>query len=47
MDLSGVAGEQVFHTHLNVGDAQVRLVGTSSDITVRVKLEKILTGGAR
>jgi YbbR domain-containing protein len=47
MDLSGVAGEQVFHTHLNVGDAQVRLVDTSSDITVRVKLEKILTGGAR
>jgi YbbR domain-containing protein len=47
MDLSGVAGEQVFHTHLNVGDAQVRLVDTSSDITVRVRLEKILTGGAR
>ncbi len=47
MDLSGVAGQQVFHTHLNIGDAQVRLVDTSSDITVRVKLEKILTGGAR
>jgi YbbR domain-containing protein len=47
MDLSGVAGEQVFHTHLNVGDAQVRLLDTSSDITVRVKLEKILTGDAR
>jgi YbbR domain-containing protein len=47
MDLSGVAGEKVFHTHLNVGDSQVRLVDTSSDITVRVKLEKLLTGGAR
>jgi YbbR domain-containing protein len=47
INLSGVAGEQVFHTHLNIGDPQVRLVDTSSDITVRVKLEKILTGGAR
>ena len=47
IDLSGVAGEKVFHTHLNVGDAQVRLVDASSDITVRVKLEKILNGGAR
>jgi YbbR domain-containing protein len=47
MDLSNVAGEKVFYTHLNVGDAQVRLVDTSSDITVRVKLEKILNGGAR
>jgi YbbR domain-containing protein len=47
IDLSGVAGERVFHTHLNVGDAQVRILETSPDITVRVKLEKILTGGAR
>jgi YbbR domain-containing protein len=47
MDLSGVTGEMVFHTHLNVGDAQVRLVDTSSDLTVRVKLEKILSGGSR
>jgi YbbR domain-containing protein len=47
MDLNGVAGEKVFHTHLNVGDSQVRLIDTSSDITVKVKLEKILTGGAR
>jgi YbbR domain-containing protein len=47
MDLSGVAGDKVFHTHLNVGDAQVRLVDTPSDVTVRVKLEKILNGGAR
>jgi YbbR domain-containing protein len=46
MDLTGVAGEQVFHTHLNVGDPQVRLVENSAEITVRVKLEKILTGGA-
>jgi YbbR domain-containing protein len=47
MDLSGVAGEKVFHTHLNIGDAQVRLLDTPSDVTVRVKLEKILNGGAR
>jgi YbbR domain-containing protein len=45
MDLSGVAGDQVFHTHLNIGDAQVRLVEVPSDITVRVKLEK-MNGGA-
>lgn len=47
INLSGVAGEQVFHTHLSIGDPRVRLVETSSDVTVRVKLEKILTGGAR
>ena len=47
MDLSGVAGEKVFHTHLNIGDPQVRLVDAPSDVTVRVKLEKILNGGAR
>jgi YbbR domain-containing protein len=45
MDLSGVAGDRVFHTHLNIGDAQVRLVEVPSDITVRVKLEK-MNGGA-
>ncbi len=47
MDLSGVAGEKVFHTHLNVGDPQVRLLDAPAEITVRVKLEKILNGGAR
>jgi len=47
MDLSGVAGEKVFHTHLNIGDAQVRLLDIPPDVTVRVKLEKILNGGAR
>ncbi len=47
MDLSGVAGEQVFHTHLNIGDPQVRLVEAPTEVTVRVKLEKILDGGAR
>jgi len=47
MDLSGVAGEKVFHTHLNVGDPQVRLIDAPADIAVRVKLEKILNGGAR
>lgn len=47
MDLRGVEGEKVFHTHLNIGDPQVRLVESSSDITVDVKLEKIPNGGAR
>lgn len=47
MNLNGVAGEEVFHTHLNLGDAQVRIVEGSADITVRVKLEKILSGDAR
>jgi len=47
IDLSGVAGEKVFHTHLNVGDPQVRIIDAPADITVRVKLEKILNGGAR
>ncbi len=47
LDLSGVAGEKVFHTHLNIGDAQVQLLDIPPDVTVRVKLEKILNGGAR
>jgi YbbR domain-containing protein len=46
MDLSGVSDEKVFHTHLNTGDAQVRLVEVPADVTVRVKLEKITNGGA-
>ena len=45
MDLKGVAGEQVFHTHLNVGDPQIRVLDAPADITVRVKLEKIGNGG--
>ena len=45
IDLSGVVGERVFHTHLNIGDTQVRLVEAPADITVRVKLEKISSGG--
>jgi len=40
MDLSGVVGEKVIHTHLNIGDPQVRLVEVPADITVRVKLGK-------
>ena len=47
MDLSGAAGEKIFHTHLNVGDPQVRLLDAPADITVQVKLEKIANGGAR
>jgi YbbR domain-containing protein len=47
IDLSGVAAEKVFHTHLNVGDPQVRLMDAPVDIIVRVKLEKILNGGSR
>ena len=46
MDLSGAAGEKTIHTHLNVGDPQVRIVDAPADITVRVKLEKIANGGA-
>jgi YbbR domain-containing protein len=45
MDLSGASGEKIFHTHLNIGDVQVRLVDVPSDLTVRVKLEKIGNGG--
>jgi len=47
IDLSGVEREKVFHTHLNIGDSQVRLVDAPSDITVQVTLEKITNRGAR
>src|SRR5579863_3825501 len=47
MDLTGVAREKVFHTHLNVGDPQVRLIDAPADIIVQVTLEKITNGGAR
>jgi YbbR domain-containing protein len=47
MNLSGVVGEGVFHTHLNVGDPQVRILDAPADITVRVKMEKIGNGSAR
>jgi YbbR domain-containing protein len=46
MDLSGGGTEKVLHTHLNVGDPQVRVLDAPTDITVRVKLEKISNGGA-
>jgi hypothetical protein len=46
MDLSGAAGEKTIHTHLNVGDPQVRIVDAPADITVQVKLEKIANRGA-
>jgi YbbR domain-containing protein len=47
MDLSDAAGGKTIHTHLNIGDPQVRLVDVPADITVQVKLEKISNGGAR
>jgi YbbR domain-containing protein len=47
MDLSGVVGEQVLHTHLNVGDPTVRVLDAPTDIAVRVKLERMPKGGAR
>ncbi len=47
MDLSGLVGDQVLHTHLNVGDPMVRVVDAPTDIAVHVKLEKIANGGAR
>ncbi len=46
MDLSGVTTDKTIHTHLNIGDPQVRLVDAPADITVQVKLEKITNGGA-
>jgi len=46
LDLTGITGEKVIHTHLNIGDPQVRLLDVPSDFTVRVKLEKITNGGA-
>jgi YbbR domain-containing protein len=45
MDLSDAAGGKTIHTHLNVGDPQVRIVDAPADITVQVKLEKIANGG--
>lgn len=39
VDLSGVVGQQEFHTHVNVGDTQVRLE-TPLTITLKVTLEK-------
>ncbi len=45
-DLSGVTTNRTIHTHLNIGDPQVRLVDAPADITVQVKLEKITNGGA-
>jgi YbbR domain-containing protein len=41
MDLTGVVGGEVLHTHLNVGDPQVRVVDGPADVAVRVTLEKI------
>lgn len=46
LDLRGVESEKVFHTHLNIGDAQVRLVDPPVDITVQVKMEKISNGSS-
>jgi len=45
MDLTALP-DQVFHTHLKVGDPQVRILQAPTDITVRVKLEKIAKGRA-
>lgn len=39
--------DQVFHTHLHVTDGQVRVLQAPTDITVRVKLEKMSNGGGR
>lgn len=45
MELSNLP-DQVFHTHLNIGDPQVRTLDLPTDITVQVKLEKIANGSA-
>lgn len=47
INLTGVTGEKLFHTHLNLGDPQVRLVGAPADITVQVTLKQTTTKGAR
>ncbi len=44
INLSGVNGEKTFHTHVNIGDPQVRLTGGPTDITVQVTLEKMPEG---
>jgi YbbR domain-containing protein len=41
IDLSGVTGEKTFHTHLRIGDPQVRLIGAPADITVQVTIVKM------
>lgn len=46
MDLTRAVSERVLHTHLNVGDPQVRVIDAPTDIAVRVTLEKITNGGA-
>jgi YbbR domain-containing protein len=40
VDLGGVVSRREFHTHINIGDPQVRLE-VPSDVTLRVTLEKI------
>lgn len=40
VDLSGVVGEAEFHTHVNLGEPQVRLEGPIT-VTLKVALEKI------
>jgi hypothetical protein len=39
VDLSGVVSSAEFHTHVNVGDAQVRLDAPTA-ITLKVTLER-------
>lgn len=41
VDLSGVVGSSEFHTHVNVGDGQVRLDSPATGITLKVTLERI------
>ena len=43
INLNGVVGEKTLHTHVNIGDPQVRLTGGPTDITVQVTLEKYPT----
>jgi YbbR domain-containing protein len=47
MDLRNVAENGTIHTHLNIGDPQVRLVDVPADVIVRVKLEKISNPGTQ
>ncbi len=47
IDLKGIVGDRVIHTHLNVGDPQVRLMNPPSDVMVRFRVDKITNGGTQ
>jgi hypothetical protein len=46
VDLSGVISAAEFHTHVNIGDAQVRLDAPTT-VTLRVTLERTIAQESR